>query len=415
MNRQQRSQYPRYIKCKVIEAMTDTRVVLIVGPRQAGKTTLAKKLSGENRPYLTLDDENVFQAAHADPLTFIRQFEYVTIDEIQRAPELIREIKRSVDTDQRPGRFLLTGSANILTISTVSESLAGRLAINELFPLAQAEIEERDSNQIDQLFESTPTMFSSRPLDTPDLTQRILASGYPEMLMRSDIGRRRAWANDYIRTLLSRDIREVMNAYRLTDLKALLAAAAIQSAQLVVYSQLSKSLGLSIPTVRKYINTLEQMYLLRLLPAWSRNSLKRLVRTPKLHFIDAGLLAVLRAITPDRLSQDRSLLGTLLETFVFSELLKLASFSEHTYDFFHYRDKDKVEVDLVVERPPDGLIGIEVKASATIRKEDWRGLKRLKSVAGSDFTGGIIFYTGDHPLAFGHNLRALPVSMLWKG
>ncbi|MCY4153155.1 MAG: ATP-binding protein [Aestuariivita sp.] len=415
MNGQQNPQYPRYIERKVIKAMTDTRVVSIVGPRQAGKTTLAQKLSGENRPYLTLDDESIFQIAHADPIAFIRQFEFVTIDEIQRAPELIREIKRSVDTDQRPGRFVLTGSANILTISTVSESLAGRMAINELFPLAQAEIEGQEYNQIDQLFESRPAMYSSRPLDTYDLTRRILASGYPEMLMRSDSGRRRAWADDYIRTLLSRDIREVMNAYRLTDLKALLKTAAIQSAQLIVYSQLAKSLKLSIPTVQKYINTLEQMYLIRLLPAWSRNSLKRLVRTPKLHFIDAGLLAVLRAIAPDRLSQDRSLLGPLLESFVFSELLKLASFSEHAYDFFYYRDKDKVEVDFVVERPPDGLIGIEVKASATIRNEDWRGLKRLESVAGSDFTGGIIFYTGDHALAFGNNLQALPVSMLWNG
>ncbi|MCY3996377.1 MAG: ATP-binding protein [Rhodobacter sp.] len=405
--------FPRYLESGIREAMDDTRVVLISGPRQAGKTTLAKKLADERRPYVTLDDEGVYQAAISDPVSFIKQFEYVTIDEIQRVPALIREIKISVDGDQRAGRFLLTGSANILTIPTVSESLVGRMAVSELLPLSQIEIERCAANPLDNLFETSKTPFPPGPYDVSTIADRVLTGGYPEILTRQTDARRRAWANNYIRTLLTRDIREIMDAHHLKDITALLRASAIQSAQLIVYTHIANDLRLSVPTVQRYVRTLEQTYLIRFLPAWHRNELKRLIRTPKMHFLDSGLLAAIRKITPDRLIRDRNLFGPLLETFIHSELLKHASWSEHAYDFYHYRDKDKVEVDFVIERSPDSLIGVEVKASATIRADDFKSLKRLQSVAGTAFKKGIVFYAGERALPFGDRLQALPVSILW--
>lgn len=362
---------------------------------------------------MTLDDEGVYQAAISDPVSFIRQFAYVTIDEIQRVPELIREIKISVDRGQRAGRFLLTGSANILTIPTVSESLAGRMAVNELLPLSQIEIERCEDNPLDRLFETPTTPFPPGPYDVSAIADRVLTGGYPEILTRRTEARQRAWADNYIGTLLTRDIREVMDANHLKDITALLRASAIQSAQLIVYTHIANDLRLSVPTVQRYVRTLEQTYLIRFLPAWHRNELKRLIRTPKLHFLDSGFLAAIRRITSDRLIRDRSLFGPLLETFVFSELLKHASWSGHKYDFYHYRDKDKVEVDFVIERSPDSLIGVEVKASATIRADDFKSLKRLQSVTGMAFRQGIVFYAGERVLPFGDRLQALPVSILW--
>ncbi len=409
-----RSEYPRFLGSKIKNAMGDTRVVLISGPRQSGKTTLAKKLTNEDRRYVTLDDEGVYQAARADPVGFIRQFKQVTIDEIQRVPELIREIKIAVDADPRPGRFLLTGSANILTIPTLSESLAGRMAVCALLPLSQIEVERLSGNPLDRLFDTSTTPFPFGPYEVTDIADRVLTGGYPEMLARPKPARRRSWVDDYIRTLLTRDIRDITNAYHLRDAARLLQAAAIQSAQLIVHAHIANDLQLSSPTVQRYVGVLEQMYLIQFLPAWHRNALKRLIRTPKLHFLDSGLLTAIRKITSDRSNLDRNLFGPLLESFIFSELLKHASWSEHAYDFFHYRDKDKVEVDFIIERSPDNLIGVEVKAAATIREGDFKGLKRFQSVAGGAFKQGVVFYTGEKVLSFGDQLQALPVSILWN-
>ena len=411
---QHRLVYPRHLECAVKTAMTDTRVVLISGPRQAGKTTLAKKLTNKTRSYVTLDDTNMYQAARSDPVSFIRQFDYVTIDEIQRVPDLIREIKISVDEDQRSGRFLLTGSADILTIPTVSESLAGRMAICELLPLSQAEIEQHKDNPLDRLFKSPVSSFSIAPFEVSDIDERVLIGGYPEMVLRRKEVRRRAWADDYIRTLLSRDVREIMDAHNLKDVTKLLEASAIQSAQLIIYSHIANDLQISVPTAQRYLKTMEQIYLIRFLPAWHRNKLKRLVRTPKLHFLDSGLLAAISKVTSHRLRNDRSLLGSLFETFVYSELLKHSLRSDYQYDFYHYRDKDKVEVDLVIEESSDNLIGIEVKASASVRQDDFKGLKRLKSVTGKAFQRGCVFYFGEKVLSFGDRLQAFPASMLWS-
>ncbi len=414
--------YHRNLEHKLAESLGDTRVVMIAGPRQSGKTTLAQKLTASShspnrppgRPYVTLDDDGTYQAAIDDPVSFIRQFEYVTIDEIQRAPELVRRIKISVDEDQRPGRFLLTGSANILTIPTVTESLAGRMTIETLLPLSQSEIEGAERNVIDALFDDPDKAFPFGPYDVSDIEARVLKGGYPEMLTRSSQARRRAWADAYIGTLLTRDIKEILDAHHLKDIDKLLRASAIQSAQLVVYAHIANDLKLSTPTVQRYMRTLEQMYLIAFLPAWHRNDLKRLIKTPKLHFLDSGLLSSIRKITIDSIRNDRSAFGSILESFIFSELQKHSAWSDEHYDFSHYRDKDKVEVDFIIERGPHELIGVEVKASATVRAEDFKGLNRLQSVAGKAFKGGALIYTGDKVLSFGPMMKAIPVSAFWS-
>lgn len=405
--------YRRHLEHKLRESLADTRVVMIAGPRQSGKTTLARQLTNNTRTYVTLDDEATYQAATDDPVSFIGQFDYATIDEVQRAPELIHRIKIAVDEDQRPGRFLLTGSANILTIPTVSESLAGRMAIETLLPLSQGEIAGRERNILDALFETPNKGFPFGPYATEDIEERVLKGGYPEMLTRKSATRRRAWADNYIQTLLSRDIKEILDAYRLQDIDRLMQSCAIQSAQLVVYANVANDLQISTPTVQRYMRSLEQMYLLAFLPAWHRNALKRLVKTPKLHFLDSGLLSSVRRLTSARIGADRGLFGSLLESFVYAELQKHAACSDHHHHFYHYRDKDKVEVDFVIERNPDALIGVAVKASATVRQEDFKGLQRLQSVADKSFVGGALLYTGDKALPFGARLMAIPISAFW--
>ena len=405
--------YRRHIEHKLRESLADTRVVMITGPRQSGKTTLARQLTDNSRTYVTLDDEATCQAATDDPVSFIGQFDYATIDEVQRVPELIPRIKIAVDEDQRPGRFLLTGSANILTIPTVSESLAGRMSIETLLPLSQDEIAGRKRNILDALFETLDKAFPFGPYATQDLEGRVLNGGYPQMLTRKSATRRRAWADNYIKTLLSRDIREILDAYRLQDIDRLMQSCAIQSAGLVVYANIADDLQISTPTVQRYMRSLEQMYLLAFLPAWYRHGLKRLVKTPKLHFLDSGLLSSVRRLTSARISADRGLFGSILESFVYAELQKHAAWSDHYHHFYHYRDKDKVEVDFVIERNLDALIGIAVKASATVRPEDFKGLQRLQSVSGKSFVGGVLFYTGDKALPFGSRLMAIPIPAFW--
>ena len=294
--------YRRHLEHTLRESLADTRVVMIAGPRQSGKTTLARQLTDNTRSYVTLDDEATYQAATDDPVSFIGQFDYATIDEVQRAPELIRRIKIAVDEDQRPGRFLLTGSANILTIPTVSESLAGRMVIETLLPLSQGEIAGRARNMLDALFETPDKGFSFGPYATADIEERVLKGGYPEMLTRQSAARRRAWADNYIQTLLTRDIREILDAYRLQDIDRLMQSCAIQSAQLAVYANVANDLQISTPTVQRYMRGLEHMYLLAFLPAWHRSELKRLVKTPKLHFLDSGLLSSVRRLTSARIA-----------------------------------------------------------------------------------------------------------------
>jgi len=405
--------YPRWIEPRIRDEQSDTRVVLLSGPRQAGKTTLAKKVAAPGSTFLSLDDPTVLSAAKSDPVGFVRALDRATIDEIQRAPELILAIKRSVDEDKRPGRFLLTGSANLLTIPTVADSLAGRMAIVDLLPLSVSEIRQQPSHFLAGVFQGQVPKPSHLMLGD-DLVTTVLTGGYPEALLRTKWNRRRDWCLDYVRAIVERDVREIAQIDQLHQLPRLLRMLAHHSGQLLNASGLGAPLGLSHVTTLKYIGIFEQLFLTRLLPPWSTNELKRLVKTPKLHFLDSGLLAALRDLSPQHLAANRGEFGALLETFVFSEVLKLASWTGQRLSFSHYRDKDQNEVDIVIEDEVRRTIGLEVKAGATVTAADFRGLRRLAEAAGKRFALGLVLYDGDTLVPFGPSLFAAPISSLWS-
>jgi uncharacterized protein len=404
--------YPRWIEERVRNEMSDTRVVLLSGPRQAGKTTLAKKVAEKGATFLTLDDPTTLSAARNDPVAFVRGLDRATIDEIQRAPELILAIKRSVDEDTRPGRFLLTGSANLLTIPTVADSLAGRMAIVDLLPLSMSEIRRRPTRFLDEVFRGNAPM-PSETIVGEDLVTAVLTGGYPEVLLRRTWNRRRDWCLNYVRAIIERDVRDVAHIEKAQQLPRLLRVLAHHSGQLVNYSGLGAPLGLTHVTTQKYAGIFEQLFLTSLLQPWSRNELKRLIKTPKLHFLDSGLLAALMDLSPQRLAADRGAFGSLLETFVVSEVLKLASWTGLRYSMSHYRDKEQNEVDIVIEDQSQKTVGLEVKASATVSSADFGGLRKLAEAAGKHFALGLVLYDGDAVVPFGPNLFAAPISSLW--
>lgn len=405
--------YARYATRQVEQALADTRVVLLAGPRQAGKTTLAQALSGGARAYYTLDNASTLNAAERDPTGFVRNLDYAIIDEVQRAPGLLLAIKENVDNDARPGRFLLTGSANLMTLPRVADSLAGRMETVRLLPLARSEIAAAAPPVLlEKAFNSEPPTVG-QPIVGDALTEIVLGGGYPEALGRKTWPRRQDWYLDYVEAVVQRDVRDIASVDQLDRMPRLLRVLAEHSGQLVNHTGAGAAIGLNHVTTQKYAGIFEQLFLLRTLPPWHSNALNRLIKRPKLHFLDAGLLAALRGVTPDRIARDRSLLGPILETFVFSELLKLAGWSGERFTFSHYRDKDQYEVDIVIEDRRGRIVGIEVKASATATSDDFRGLKRLADAAGDQFAMGLVLYDHDNPVPFGDRLWAMPISALW--
>jgi len=318
-----------------------------------------------------------------------------------------------VDEDTRPGRFLLTGSANLLTLPLVADSLAGRMAIVDLLPLSVSEIRRHPSHFLEEAFRG----HAPKPKDLvlgEALVTAVLTGGYPEVLLRSTWNRRRDWCLDYVRAIVERDVRDIAQIDKAQQLPRLLRVLAHHSGQLVNYSGLGAPLGLTHVTTQKYAGLFEQLFLTRLLPPWSNNELKRLIKTPKIHFLDSGLLAALRDLSPQRIADDRSAFGAVLETFVLSEVLKLSSWSGQRFSLSHYRDKEQNEVDIVIEDQERKIVGLEVKASATVVTADFNGLRKLAESAGKRFTLGLVLYDGDSVVPFGLNLFAAPISALWN-
>jgi predicted AAA+ superfamily ATPase len=403
--------YQRFSTERVLVALQDTPVVMISGPRQCGKTTMVRELLDDDRAYFTLDEDTALAAARDDPAGFVRGLDYATIDEVQRVPDLLRAIKKAVDEDRRPGRFLLTGSTNLLTLPQVSESLAGRMEVVQLLPLSQAEVRGSKPAFLERALVGE-LVKASESLIGDDLVQTILAGGYPEMLLR-DESRRRAWARGYVQAIVQRDVRDVASVEKLDYLPRLLRVLALHSGRLTNFTQIGGQLGLDDKTARKYIAIFEQLYLIHRLEPWLRNRLKRLVKTPKLHFLDSGLLAALLGATKGRVAKDRSIFGPLLETFVFSEIMKQTAWLDEASTLHHYRDKDLNEVDIVIEGQDGSVVGIEVKAAASVNAGDFKGLRKLADACGDAFRLGIIFYDSETAVPFGTHLFAAPVGCLW--
>ncbi len=404
--------FTRRIEPRVAEAMADTPVVFLAGPRQAGKTTLVRQVAQGRLRYLTLDDDLTLLSAQQDPVGMIRSLDRAVIDEIQRAPQLLLAIKKSVDEDRRPGRFVLTGSANLMALPTVADSLAGRIETLSLLPLSQSEIEGCLTNWLDTVFAGQlPQPGSSARAD--DLVGRVLRGGYPEVMSRSTARRRTTWARQYLDSIIQRDVPDVAGIERLDQLPRFLRALAQTAGQMCNYTQLAGQVGLDGKTAAKYVGIFEQMYLLKRVDVWARNRLNRVVKTPKLQFIDSGLLATLLDLTAQEVENDRTRFGNVLETFVFAELLKHTTTAEGDYRLMYYRDADKVEVDMVIENAAGQLVGVEVKATATVQESALRGLKKLSGLAGDSFKMGILLYDGDEIMPLGDRIWAAPLSTLW--
>lgn len=406
--------FSRNIEPEIRAVLADTPVVLLNGARQTGKSTLAVALAGEfGMRYVTLDDATALAAASADPLGFLKGLgTSAVIDEVQKIPALFPAIKALVDADRRPGRYLLTGSANVLMLPKLSESLAGRMEIISLAPLSQGELEGRREDFID-------AVFHPGPLENPDgeggvPLDRILAGGYPEAVSRPAGKRRDAWFASYLTAILQRDVRDLAHIEGLTDMPRLLSLLAARTSGLLNMSELSRSCGIPQTTLKRYLSLLEAAFLFQLLPAWSANLGKRLVKSPKIHLADTGLAAFLTGQTPERLASDPTYLGRLWETFVVNELRKQATWSEVRVGLFHYRTTTGQEVDVVLENAAGYLAGIEIKAATTVVGKDFSGLKALAEDGGGRFVRGIILYGGDQVAAFGDQLVAVPLPALWR-
>lgn len=460
--------YPRYVLPRLREALVDSPVVLIHGPRQCGKSTLAQTLSVPAYPwprrsniipisnpvpisnpiiphpsptptygaaphgsepiggyvYQSFDDDVLREAAQADPVGFVSDLpERVILDEVQRVLELFTSIKLQVDRNRTPGRFILTGSTNLFLLPRLSESLAGRLQIVRLHPLAQRELmgggapanlwSDTKPGFLDELF-GGGFKYGQTTRMGDELVERITAGGYaPAMALPP--GRRRAnWYRDYVETLVLKDVRDMSRIRRLDELPRVLEAAAAQTASLFNQDSLSRTLSITRPTIADYVALLEKAFLLERLPAWSTNRSSRLVKTPKLHIGDTGVGCALLGINALALAADRRMVGQFVETFVYQELRKQAGWYESYVSFHYYRDKDGREVDIVIERDGSDIAGIEVKAGATVTSSDFNGLRKLARICEDRFKIGVVLYDGETTARFGEGLYAVPIRRLWE-
>jgi len=405
---------PRSLHAGLAEAVLDTPVICLLGPRQCGKSTLARSLAPDRR-YIDLDQDDLVATALADPAGFVHGLpNQVTLDEVQRAPEILRAIKVSVDADRRPGRFLLTGSANLLLLPRASESLAGRMEILRLHPLTESEKEENPGRFLETFLagELAPEIREAYQGDPLDLPHRLLAGGYPEVLGRSP-QRRNTWHCNYLKTLFERDAAEISNIRDSTQLHTLITQLALQSGSLLNRISLSRDLDMDRETVNHYIEVLERLFLVSILPAWHRNRGKRLVKSPKPHLFDTGLAGTLMDLRADDWNSRRPDFGHL-ESFVVQQLIAQSGWTDPTLQFHHYRDRDQVEVDCVIGRG-NKVWGVEVKTARSVNSSDFNGLRRLADQAGDDFQSGIVIHTGDSILPTGDDrFLGVPIGKLWE-
>jgi uncharacterized protein len=405
----------RHIEDSVRRAMADTPVVLINGARQTGKTTLSQAIAAEaGALYFTLDDYATLALAAGDPSGFIRNLDGpVVIDEIQKAPDLFPAIKIAVDKARRPGRFLLTGSANVMTLPRLSESLAGRMEIIPLYPFSAGELAGKVEGFLPRLFAGTIAK-SKLPSASESIGTRLTRGGYPEATERKSDDRRAAWFASHISTILQRDVRDLARVDALHSLPNLLKLLAARASGLLNLADVGRDASLPHSTLTRYLTLLETVFLVHRLPAWSRNLGQRLVKAPKVHLVDTGLACHLLGTDARRLAEDRPLLGRLLESFVVGELRKQVSWIDPRIALHHFRTATGSEVDVVLDKPDGSVAAIEVKASATVAASDFAALKALRSQLGKQFRAGVVLYLGDQIVPFGDQLWLVPIPALWE-
>jgi uncharacterized protein len=406
--------YPRHTTQLLSEAASDTPVILLVGARQTGKSTLLSRLmpQGLSLACVTLDDLSVLEAMRTRPQSYLSGLpEQVVIDEVQRAPEIFLPIKESVDQNRKPGRYFLTGSANVLVLPRLADTLAGRMEVVTLWPLSQGELNGQREGFIETVFASGP-LPRCQGVDDPTLFNMLVTGGYPEAVQRETPRRRSSWFSGYITTLLQRDVRELSNIEGLSSLPNLLALLATRTGGLLNVSDLSRSVGIANATLHRYLNLLEAIFLVISVPPWHTNLGKRLVKAPRLYLNDTGILCHLLQTDGASLATNRNLLGPVLENFVVMELIKQRAWSNPLVTLSHYRTHTGQEVDIVLEAG-QRIVGIEVKSASTITQDHFKGLRSLQADADERFHRGIVLYTGNQVVQFDDTLWAVPISALW--
>jgi uncharacterized protein len=406
---------PRRAQALVTEALEDTRVVLVNGARQAGKSTLTR-LATSHLPETVvrlLDDPATLHAAQEDPTSFVEHDGLMVIDEIQLAPELLRPIKVIVDLDPSPGRFLLTGSSRILALRTLPDALPGRMEIIELWPFSQGEMSDGHDRFIDAAFSRGPRLDHSSDLRRTDYLERAVIGGFPEAVRRTP-RRRAAFFDSYLTTLVERDVLEVANIERRGELLKLLTLLAGRAGRLLVPGTIAGQSGIPRTTLVRYLDLLASVFLIKSIPAWSSNLTQRAIGTPKLAFVDTGVACHLTGQDAIRLGEPGGSAGPMLENFVLMELARQLTWSDERATLYHYRTKDGAEVDAIIETPDGRVVGVEVKAGATVRTGDLTGLRGLASALGDRLVAGYVLYTGQQTLPFGDRIRAVPIDALWK-
>lgn len=405
---------PRHAAVTIREALDDTRVVLVNGARQCGKSTLVAQIGGQRgAEWRSLDRAATRQAAVFDPTEFVMGDGLMVIDEVQRVPELLLAIKETVDTDPRPGRFLLTGSARVLGLRGLPDALPGRMETIELWPLSQGEIDEKPDGFVDAVFAVGPRLHHTSAESRVNYIDRITRGGFPEAIART-ARRRERFLDSYVSDLVNRDVIQLSEIERGPEMRALTRLVAARSGQLLVPGTLGNELGLPQPTIKRYLGLLEEVFLIKRIPAWSRNLSSRAVSTPKVAIVDSGIAANLLGLDAVSLRQPTSPLGPLLGGFVAMELARQLTWSRQRVDLYHYRTKDKVEVDILLENRHGQVVAIDVKAASTVKSDDFRGLRHLANRLGDELRVGIVLYTGQQTLPFGSRFRAIPISALWE-
>ena len=404
----------RHAEGVIIDALADTRVVIVNGARQAGKSTAVHRLV-RDRPGVIerkLDRPNDLTSAKLDPNEFVTHDGLLVIDEVQRAPELILPIKARVDADNRAGQYLLTGSARLLGLRTLPDALVGRSETVELWPFAQGEIDGAPDRFVDAVFGSATGLSTAATLNRTDYLDRIVRGGFPEAVERS--GNRRArFFESYARDLIDRDVTQLAEIQRRDDLARLLSILADRTASPLSIEGIANGLAISKNTVERYIALFEEVFLVKRVPAWTNSATTRATRQRKLVFVDSGLCAHLAGLSVERLQRDPARGGSLIESFVISEILRQLTWSDSYARLYHYRTRDGEEVDAVIEHHDGRVVGIEVKASSSVSGDDLRHLRHLRSKAGKNFHGGVLLYTGTEVLALGDRLIAAPIDSLW--
>jgi uncharacterized protein len=405
---------PRRAGAAIEAALADTRVVLVTGARQCGKSTLAAQIAaGREAEWRSLDRAATRQAAEFDPTEFVADAEMMVIDGVQRVPELFLAIKETVDADPRPGRFLLTGSARVLGMRGLPDALPGRMETIELWPLSQGELQEMPDGFVDAIFEAGPRLAHTSTETRRGYIERVVRGGFPESIARSG-ARRERFLDSYVADIVDRDVIQLSEIERGAEMRALTRLVAARSGQLLVAGSLAGQLGLTQPTVKHYLGLLEEVFLIKRIPAWSRNLSTRAVGTPKVAMTDSGIAANLLDLDASSLRQPESPLGPLLEGFVAMELARQLTWSRQRPEMYHYRTRDGVEVDIILENRRGQVVAFDVKAGSTVRSDDFRGLRHLADRLGDSLVVGVVLYTGRETLPFGQRFRAIPVSALWE-